>query len=443
MEAKTLLQLLVRQLRWSYDRFRRAYEQGAREVAELRGDPRIASTTVAEPTFRRWTSGSVRTLPNEPAPTILEHIFRRPASELLAAPKEGVASLPSAPAIDESEIRMTARDAADHAGEAAAWALPDLTIDQIEDDVRRLARSYLATAPADSYRRGAELLQLTRTMLDRTQRPRQRQRLYLQAGATAAVMASASFDLGSLPAAVQLARTAALYGEVIDHGPLQAYAHGALAYLAYWDGRPTDALRLVTTGQGFGGLGDTAAIRLTTIRARAHAHLGDHESAGRAIASLDDLATGRRDDLHDDVGGEFGMPPARAAVSNATTMLLLRDAVGAEVAAERALGLINERPTAEQPALRGKAAVDLARARMLRRDLEGAAEAVDPVFALETGWRTLGVLERMTGLRQDLIRSPLANATAAKALGERVEEFTAAGAATHSLGPTGPLALEA
>ncbi|GAB2872648.1 hypothetical protein [Streptomyces mayteni] len=443
MEAKTLLQLLVRQLRWSYDRFRRAYEKGAHEVAELQGDRRIANATVSEPTFRRWTSGSIRTLPNEPAPTILEHIFRRPANELLAAPKEGAVSLPSAPAIDESEIRMTARDAADHAGEAAAWALPDLTIDQVEDDVRKLARSYLETAPVESYRRGAELLQLTRTMLDRTQRPRQRHRLYLQAGSTAAVLASASFDLGSLPAAVQLARTAALYGEVIDHGPLQAYAHGALAYLAYWDSRPADALRLVTTGQNFGGVGDTAATRLATIRARAHAHLGDQESAERVIRSLDDLATGRRDELHDDVGGEFGMPPARAAMSNATTMLLLRDASGAEAAAERALDFINERPPAEQPALRGKAAVDLARARMLRRDLDGAAEAVEPVFALETGWRTLGVLERMTGLRHDLIRSPMATATAARALGERVEEFTANGAATHLLGPAGPLALEA
>ncbi|TDC78283.1 hypothetical protein E1283_05425 [Streptomyces hainanensis] len=441
MEARTLLQVLVRQLRWSYDRFRRAYEQGAREVATMRGDPHIASATVAEPTFRRWTSGSIRTLPNEPAPTILEHIFRKPAGELLAAPREDAVPLPGASAINESEITMTARNAAEHAGEAASWALPDMTIDQIEDDVRRLARTYLATAPAESYRRGAELLQLARTMLDRTQRLRQRERLYLQAGATAAVMASASFDLGSLPSAVQLARTAALYGEVIDHGPLQAYAHGALAYLAYWDGRPAEAVRLVTIGQNFGGLGDTATTRLATIRARAHAHLADPESAEHAIASLDSPAMGRRDDLHDDIGGEFGMPPARAAMSNATTWILLRDGTGAQAAAERALELIEARPTAEQPALRGKAAVDLARARMLQRDLEGAAEAVEPVFALEADWRTMGVLERMAGLRHDLIRSSLADASAAKALGERVEEFTATSSASRSLASTGPLAL--
>ncbi|MDT0345851.1 hypothetical protein [Streptomyces litchfieldiae] len=424
---------------WTYMQFGRAYEQAAREVSVATGDPSIASVTVAEQTFRRWTSGRIRTLPNSPAPAILHHLFKRPATELLAPPPEEIPPLPSAPAIDEMEIRMTARDAADHAGEAAAQALPDLTIDQIEDDVRGLARRYPSTSPLDSYQRGRELLRLAQAMLDRTQRPRQRERLYLQAGATAALMASASFDLGSLSPAVQLARTAALYGEVIDHGPLQAYAHGALAYLAYWDGRPTDAVRLVATAQQFGGLGDTAGVRLATIAARAHAHLGNADAARRAIRAAGECDSGVRDDLHDDVGGEFGMPLARAAMSAATTYLLLCDAPGAEETASHVLDLMDAQPSQEQPGLRGKAAVDLARARVLRGELDGALAAVEPVFTLNGSWRTLGLVQRMVGLRADLTSGGLAGATAARELGQRVEDFTA-GAGARSLGPGSPLA---
>ncbi|MGP4113616.1 hypothetical protein ACTWP5_22235 [Streptomyces sp. 4N509B] len=437
MESRTLLHLLVQQRRWTYDVFRRAYEKAAREVATTTGDPSIGTATVSEQSYRRWTAGKVRSLPNWPASTILEHMFGRPVGEILAPPANEVAApLPCGRATDESEMRMTARNAADHAGEAAAQSLPDLTIDQVEDDVRTLARIYLHTAPAEAYRRGAELLHVSQAMLDRTQRVRQRERLYLQAGATAALMASASFDLGSLPTAVQLARTAALYGEVIDHGPLQAYAHGALAYLAYWDGRPADAVRLARSSRSFGGLGDTGALRLAVIAARAHAHVGDQEGAQRAMQDATRCDTGRRDDLHDDVGGEFGMPPARAAMSTATTYLLLRDADGAEETATRALELFDA--DGEQPTLRGKASIDLARARIAGGELDGAAEAAQPVLALGSEWSSLGLVQRVASLRADLTCSHL-DAPVIRELGAACEDFTASRRAV--LGASAPLAL--
>jgi hypothetical protein len=442
MESRTLLHVLVTQRRWTYADFRKAFEKTAQELARRQRDPSLGTVTVAEQTFRRWTAGNIKTLPVSPTPVILEHLFQQPAHDLFKPPGDAVLpSPPAPPAIHESELLMTARHAADHAGEAAAQALPDLTLDQLEDDVLALARTYPATAPADSHRRGAELLRLAQAMLDRTQRPRQRERLYLQAGATAALLASAGFDLGSLPAAVQFARTAALYGEVIDHGPLQAYAHGTLAYLAYWDARPLDAVRLVARAERFGGLGDTAAVRLATIAARAHAHLGDGPRAREAIAAAGaDRATGRRDELHDDLGGEFGMPAERAVMSHATTLLLLADAEAAEETAGRALALIDGRPPEQRPALRGKAAADLARARLMRGELDGAAEAVAPVLGLGGEWRTLGVLERVTALRLTLLRGDLHAASAGRELGEALEAFTAS-AAARPLGAASPLAL--
>ncbi len=73
-------------------------------------------------------------------------------------------------------------------------------------------------------------------------------------------------------------------------------------------------------------------------------------------------------------------------------------------------------------------------------EVDGAVAAVEPVFALGSEWRTLGVLERMTALRADLLRSDLQDAGAARELGERMENFMAHTAA-RGLGAASPLAL--
>ncbi|MGH1554216.1 hypothetical protein ACRAWF_26585 [Streptomyces sp. L7] len=65
--------------------------------------------------------------------------------------------------------------------------------------------------------------------------------------------------------------------------PLQAYADGTLAYIAYHSGEPNEALAKAQRALTYSGLGDIAQRRLHAIAARAHAHLGDVASARRAI----------------------------------------------------------------------------------------------------------------------------------------------------------------
>lgn len=443
MDARTLLQLLVRERGWTYDMFRRAYEKAAREITAAAGEP-PSTATVEEQTFRRWTSGRVRGLPNQPAPQILEHMFGYSARQLLDPPTD----LPPAPpgnhalALNESELAMTARDAAAHAGDAASLSVPDMTLDQLDDDVVALARDYNCTSPIEVYRRAKELLDTAQSLLERTQVPRQRNRGYLAAGQSAALLSAIAFDLGSLPTAVSLSRTAALYGQVIEHGPLQAYAHGALAFLAYWGGRPSEAVRLVHTAQQFGGLGDTARTRLSVIEGRAYGHLGNPAAAERAVRNALEQQSGARDELHDDIGGEFGFPDDRVAMSNATTYLLLRNSEGAETAAHSALRLLGSRPEEQRPLLIStQASVDLARARLLRGELDGALDALGPVFEVPTVWRGAGTLERLAAVRSDLCHPTFAGAAEASTLGEQIEEYCAA-ATAHRLGAVTPLAIE-
>ncbi|MEV0846941.1 hypothetical protein AB0J21_13875 [Streptomyces sp. NPDC049954] len=430
----------MQQRGWTYALFQRAYEQAAADLAAT-GDRALQTATVEEQTFRRWTSGRVRSLPNHPAPLILESLLGFPARQLLGPPDATPVTPFGAPvpALNESDILMTARDAAAHAGEAASLSVPDMTLDQLNDDIVRLAQEYSRTAPLDVYRRAQELLHVAQSLLERTQVPRQRTRGYLAAGQAASLLSAITFDLGSLPSAVSLSRTAALYGQVIEHGPLQAYAHGALAFLAFWDGRPAEAVRLINTAKQFGGLGDTARIRLAVIEGRAYGHLGQRELAEHAIQQAIDTSTGTRDELHDDVAGEFGFPEARVAMSNATTHLLLRDSNRAEAEAERALALLNAET--DGPILvTTQARVDLARARLIRRELDGAHEALKPVFKVPAQWRGKGTLERLSAMRTELCHPDVVHAQLAAHLGEEIEEFTSA-ATSRLLGSSAPLVL--
>lgn len=446
MAVATLLRQIVDERGWTYADFNDAYRIAAAWLYERATDPDLRNllrgAEVAEMTYRRWTAGRVLT-PARPAPQVLEHMFPGfTLRQLMSAPPDDSGRARPTQVIDESELQMTARDAAAHAGDAASQAVPDISIDQLEEDVVVLAQTYGRTPPFEVYRRAKELLAIAQEMLDRTQIPRQRGRAYLAAGQSAAILAAGCFDLGALGPSAQLARTAALYGQVIEHGPLQAFAHGALALRAYWEGRPSEAVRLVHTAQRFTGLGDTAVTRLAVIEARAYGHLGNGAAATEAIRASLEVGTGRRDELHDDVGGEFGFPLDRVAMSNATTFLLLRNAEGAEESADQALTLLKAKPADQRPMLiTSQAAVDLAHARLMRRELDGAIESLEPVFLVPTEWRGAGVLERIGSVRAELTHPDFQNSPEAAALGERIEDFCRI-AAPAQLGAAPRLSIE-
>ncbi|MEH0535779.1 hypothetical protein QBB31_14245 [Streptomyces scabiei] len=442
MAEATLLRRLVDERHWTYDDFNRIYKGVAEDLYTETGDAVLRGAEVAEMTYRRWTAGKVQT-PARPAPQVLARMFPDyTVRQLLAPPGEATGPATEQRTLNEGELAMTARDAAAHAGAAASQAVPDISMDQLEEDVVTIAQTYGRTPPFEVYRRAKELLAVAQEMLDRTQMPRQRQRAYLNAGQAAAILASACFDLGALGPSAQLARTAALYGQVIEHGPLQAFAHGALALRAYWEGRPSEAVRLVHTAQRFSGLGDTAVTRLAVIEGRAYGHLGNGDAASQAIRRSLEADTGRRDEMHDDIGGEFGFPPDRVAMSNATTYLLLRNAEGAEEAADQALSLLSAQPPERRPVLiTSQAGVDLAGARLLRRELDGAVEALEPVFQLPAEWRGAGVVERISAVRSELTHTDFQASPQAASLGERIEHFCRI-AAPQQLGAAARLAIE-
>ncbi|MEV7384384.1 hypothetical protein [Streptomyces lydicus] len=183
---------------------------------------------------------------------------------------------------------------------------------------------------------------------------------------------------------------------------------------------------------------------MQAIKARAHAHLGDVISARRAIQLAGEEGQAQRDELHDGVGGEFAFTQERLAMSTSTTALLVGDAAQAESDARRALELIKQRPPEGQSShVRASAAADLAHARLLAGDVDGAAEALTAVWSVPAEARKTGIIVRTARIARYLARPEYHGAQRPTTLREQIEEYNRV-SPPHRIGPhVGLLAIEA
>ncbi|TRO57040.1 DNA-binding protein [Streptomyces sp. IB201691-2A2] len=414
-------------LKWLCDRDRLPYRQFEKKFTatgiRLFG-PDPSNPTLGETQFRRWTGGKLVTLPSPESCQILEAMWPGYTAEQLFGPPLEVD--PQAPAFDlEERVQMTAREAHDGADATAAASISDNTIDELRDQLVSLARRYHGMPAAQAYEATDDLRREVERHRDRTQIPVQQQTLMILNGQTAALLAVAAFDLGYFPSARTLARAAAVYGESTRFVPLQAYADGTLAYIAYHSGEPNEALAKAQRALDYSGLGDIAQRRLRAIVARAYAYLGDVASARHAIQLSEDVGRDVRDDLHDAVGGEFGFSEERLAMSNSTTALIMGDAEQAEAEAGRALVLLGGKAQSEQSThVRAGAAADLAHARLLSDNVEGAAAALTPIWEVPPEERNTGIVVRAARIGRYLAAPRYHGAQLPTELREQIEEFT-------------------
>jgi len=439
MAPKTLLKVLVDNQRLTYAAFDRLFTNtGDRLFGKGRGP------TCGESQYRRWTGGRLKGLPGNKTCQVLEEMFGRKVEDLFSPPPPD-SNLPAHTDNWEVEILMAAQEAHRDA-DAFSASISDLTTDQLHDQIVSLARNYHMRPPHDVFRDVDHLRKEMERQRDRTRVPAQQQKLLVLCGQATALLASAAFDLGSITGARSLARAAALYGETARYEPLRAYADATLAYLAYYAGEPYEAVTLTSRALSYGGLGDVARRRILAIQTRAHAHLGDDESTQRTMLMSDEVNTAARDDLHDDVGGEFSFPSDRMAMSHSTSAILIRDSSQAEAMASRALDLLSQRPVAERTLhVLGSATADLALSRLMAGNLDGAVEVMGPVWEIPGPQRVTGVLMRLTRLRRYLAQSDYHGVVQAIDLAERIEDFQrTATSAVNLLGhQAGILALEA
>ncbi|WP_412541522.1 hypothetical protein R8Z50_02860 [Longispora sp. K20-0274] len=182
--------------------------------------------------LQRWVSGSVRTA--RPAQRrVAVSLWKHPFGVLVGPPTNGLAQPLGRPPALAADV--AARASARLAGRA--WSRVDQwDVERLRADVHRLVDAYPEVPPllflADAGRARENAI----TLLEGTEKPAQLSELYLVAAQLSGLMSSASFDMADWGPAVDHARAAYRYAELIDHSELVDRARGHLALMSVWTG---------------------------------------------------------------------------------------------------------------------------------------------------------------------------------------------------------------
>ncbi len=392
--ARTLLEALVWERRWTHRDFCDQYARAAEELGEV--------VSVTPQHVSRWLGGKLKGLPYPAQCRVLEHMFGEDAALLFAPPgaetARGGDPAPSEQAASpEEEIAMAASESARFAQFAEQTNVGPHTLEQFQADLRRIVTTY-PNRPV--YPMFVELRQLRNRsfeLLEGRQPPEQSRDLYLISGLLCGVLANASFDLGWLDAAETQCRTAFLCAELAGHNGLRAWIRGTQCLIDYWDDRPRAAVDLAIDGMRYTPESGTARVRLAAIEARARGRMRDATEVRSALHRADEARAAVAG--QDEPGGMMAFPDAKQMFYAATARLWLggtdayreagRDAADAITAYEQAP------PEQRRIGELCLARLDLAAARLAGQDLEGTAEQVQEVIEIGSRRRTDSVTRRL------------------------------------------------
>jgi transcriptional regulator with XRE-family HTH domain len=333
---------------------------------------------------------------------------------------------PNLAAIELDVVAAAAAQARDHAANAAITGIGPGTVEQLTAEVVRLSRTYVAGPPLPIFAAMHQALGRVQSALEQKTHPAQARDLSFLAGALCGLMANASLDLGREDAADDLARAAWTYGTIIDHGPLIGWARGTQSLAAIWDHRNTDAAAYAEDGLRHltGGM---AAARLHAIRARALAAHHDLSEARAALQAAGDVSTTEHaDQLHHGIAGEFAFDAAKLRYYEALVLNRAGYPADAETAAATAVTLYQAAPgQARSYGCDALAHVQLATARLMRGDADGAADAIAGLLQLDPGRRISSLHEHVEACHELLRGSAFRDSQTAAQLDQQLRAFSA------------------
>ncbi|GIG55710.1 hypothetical protein Lfu02_00820 [Longispora fulva] len=318
---------------------------------------------------------------------------------------------------------ITASEATDHAMRVSGGVDP-VSIEQVQVGVVTLARGYADLPSPVLLREARRMRDVAYLLLDRTSRPAQTADLYLAAGQACGLAAIASFDMTAWAPAAELAHAAGVYAELVGHAGLRSWARGTAALIQFWTGQPHQAVASIAAGLE-GCPSGAAEARLRCIEARAWALLGDGNRTRQALRAADVAlaASDGRDDLFDEVGGEFGWGPSRHAACAGSALLQVGDAQSAAARIQAALtllpadglgGLVPER-----------AYCDLAAAELAGHRLDATTAALEQVWHVPAARRRHSLVTRIRQVADGLSAARWRGQKDVAELIERIGAFTA------------------
>ncbi len=326
----------------------------------------------------------------------------------------------------ERQLIMAAADeSAGLARRAGQTNVHPLTLEQLDQDVDRLAGAYLTEPLVSLLYEMRQVRDVAFGLLEGRQYPDQARHLYVIAGQACGLFSSASSDLGYYSAAETHARTGWLCAELSGHSDLRAWILAIQSAVAFWDGRYRDAVQRARAGYRYAS--GLERVRLASLEARACGKLGDSDGVRAAIETADGA---RAQAGAESSTGIFGFPAANQVRCAGCAYLWLGETEAAVHALEHALQLYEaDEASTGSYAHSAVTRVDLAISLLHLGRLDHAVEVVRPVLTLPPERRLAGVIRRFEVLRPLLLSGPFRDSPAARELDEQLEAFSAAGAA--------------
>jgi hypothetical protein len=421
-EPRTLLEHLIQQRDRTYEEtaaeFSRLDERAtisARHLARMaRGEREAAGATPATRRALQATFGMS-----------LDDLLRPWAPNLAtAAPAtDGLLVVPS-PGTERGIITMAAERARRFTLLASESTTPE-AVDQLRDDVQRLALAYPQRPLTELLGDLAETQDTLFALLERRQTPQQARQLHFLASVTSGLLAKASHDFADPHAAMLQARTAILCADQADHHGLRAWLRGLQSMVAYWAGRYAEAVRYAEMGTAFANQGGgTTSVWLPVSAARAYAALGNGDRALTAIRAAEEAWDTVEPDAVDELGGICTFNQPRTLYYSADALAWLpAEADNAVAFSTRAVAAYADR---SDPAWafgdEAGSHADLAISRVAARDIEGAWDALAPVLELAPERRINGIVHSVQRVHQAVTRAGLADD--ASDMIEQIEDFT-------------------
>lgn len=448
-DRPTLLASLIARDERTQEEIVAGFEQCARDNGE--------DASLSLRTLRRWMLGDVRTKPRPAQRRVARTYWGHSMDELLApvtagSPPVQIERVPGTgspvvassatedfdvdvdpPAVPEDsqntlerQVAMSTRRALRFTSYAEARNAGPETVAQLGAEVGGLAADYIREPLANIMGDMVQAQDAVFTLLEGRQRAADRVELYMLAGVVSGLLAKASHDLGKSHDAMTQARTMYVCADNADHTGLRVWARGLQSLIAYWAGRPQEAVRYAQAGSFIlDGARGTVSAWLPALEARARAMVGDAAGARDAVRR----AAERRDNIVadelDKIGGLLTFPLAKQHYYAAGALVAIEDGdAEAAAEAEAALLLYENAPALERSFsdIAG-ARAELALARVHAGEVEGARDALAPVLELDPSLRIGGIVTSAERVHQALCAAPYADSILASALRDEIEAF--------------------
>jgi tetratricopeptide (TPR) repeat protein len=424
-QPRTRLEQLLRQRHMTVDDFRVRYAKAS-------------GTELSERQAYRWVAGQLRGLPYPHACAALERLFGEPAARVLGDPY-GTGVVVPARRHEAAGRRGDARD--DWQGQMLAASadrardfllrmevsnVGNEILDQLRDDVRRLVVAYQLDPLEGLLGDIVDTQERAFALLEGRQRPTQTRELYLLAGVASGLMAKASHDLGGPHDAMTQARTAYTCADNADHDGLRVWIRGLQSLIAYWSGRLADSVKYAQRGADAAARSrGTSAVWLASSEARSLAALGRLDEAHDAVDRAAQAREWACDDELDQLDGicTFTRPRQLYYAADALAWAGTEEAEHAEALAAEALDAYATAPEIDRAfGDEAGARCALAVARVMRGEIDGAAEAVAPVLDLPSAQRIHGIVTSVEHFHRVL--SGIESGRSGRELAEQLHAFS-------------------